>query len=113
MQPRHNTPEHIANKMRFLEAAMELYGITVPGFEANTDHVEKILETAKRIEAYVFSDFNENIEPSLTEPRQILNGNDAETAAGRRKAFLESLDSSGCGCGRNTCDGSKDTCTCQ
>lgn len=94
--------DHVDNKMRFLETAMELYGMTANNFIPDADHVAGILSVAKRIESYVYSDMGTAETPNLTQ--------DSEA---QRKAFLDSISENTCGRGREDCNGSEGTCTCQ
>lgn len=95
--------EHFERKMSILNLAMELYGATLPaGFDSEKDHADGIVATAKKIEAYVFSNF------------EIANVTSAkDKAAEERKAFLDSIESNTCGRGKEGCDGSEGSCTCQ
>lgn len=92
--------EHFERKMTILDRAVEIYGATLPaGFDSQKDHTQGILDTAKKLEAYVFSNFE------VTAP--------TDKGAAERKAFLDSIESNTCGRGREGCDGSEGTCTCQ
>lgn len=87
-------------KLAILNMAMELYSITLPaeGFTEKKDHIAGYISTAKKIEDFILAkDDNVQVDPE----------------AAKRQAFLDSLPQPGCGRGRDNCDGSEGTCTCQ
>jgi hypothetical protein len=94
--------EHKNEKLEYLEKAMELFMINPTGVDQSKNHVDRILEIAKKIENYIYSDM------------PIPVGLPDDKALEKRKAFLDSLDSTSC-CGRGieNCNGSEETCTCQ
>lgn len=86
--------ETLAIRMAILDQAYRLQKDN----GSNINRVNKVIETAKLLEAFVFSTpTNETTDDEAT----------------KRKAFLASLPQTGCGCGREDCDGSEGTCTCQ
>lgn len=95
------TDSHIESKLAYLDKAIEIYGATVSNFDSEKDHVAGIISVAKQIEAYVYSDFKQETKPQLL------------TEAQQRQAFLDSLPKTSCGRGRDDCDGSEGTCSCQ
>lgn len=94
--------EHFERKLSVLNMAMDLYGATLPsGFDSEKNHADGVIAAARKIEEFIFSDFQLADKPAVV------------SEAAKRQAFLDSISSNTCGRGIEGCDGSEGTCTCQ
>ena len=99
--------KHISQKLSILDKAIEIYGATLAvGFDQSVDHVQGIINTAMKIEEYVFSP---NWDSTKVDPRKPV----VLTETQKREQFLASLPTVGCGTGKEGCDGSEGKCNCQ
>lgn len=87
-------PNNFDHKMRVLELATRFVGKNTLGSEARWNAIKSMVMSIE-----------EELKSAPT-PRVL-------TEVDERKAFLDSISTTCCGNGRDDCDGSEGTCTCQ